>query len=111
MPDLGSEEDALTGFTFVHFIAGVLAALVGISFLFWLLLQILFEAWENSKLGLNFFNSLDPVLQKATGLTWEPYKGDSLPNSCCDVAAGSLGWALGYGIRLKWQSRKKTTTT
>ena len=97
---IGNESKPVTIWTFLHFIIGIIAALLGLSFLFWLVLQIAFEILENSTFGLKVSGIVGTQIQSIIGIPpWEDYKGDSLINSTLDVVAGSFGWLIGSLFR------------
>ena len=103
-----TEQQPLNSFTFVHFLIGIFVGLLGVQFLLWLFLHIVFEFWESSTApigGIAFFATFDSIVKSTTGQRlWPPYKGDSLVNSVLDTTAAMLGWVIGYGIRVNHMS-------
>lgn len=99
-------QQAITGFTLVHALVGFIVGYVKIPLLIWVLIQIVFELWENSKGGIKFWQSISLPVGKYNLLGGPEYKGDSLANSQCDVLFGTLGWVLGAQAR-KYRDEKK----
>lgn len=97
---IGNEKKPVSIWTLLHFIVGIVVALLGFPFIFWLVLQIAFEILENSVMGLKVSNWVGGQIQNIIGMPpWEDYKGDSLINSTLDVVAGSFGWVIGSLFR------------
>ena len=96
-------------YTIFHFLTGVFLSWTGLfDFYQALTIAIIFEIWENSQFGVNFFRSLPKRLT-----SWWPtdsrgakhqmpdfitsqadYVGDSWGNMIFDVLALLLGWYL-----------------
>lgn len=90
-------------FTFLHFSCGVIAYFLGIDFISWNVLHILFEVVENSETGMYVINN---------HFTWwpggKPY-ADSFQNSVGDIIGGIFGWVIArsldkYGSKVGWYS-------
>lgn len=97
---LGDEQEPITIYSYVHLIVGIGAGLLGIPFIFWLFLNLLFEALENSSLGLKATKSLADWIASFLGQDpWSPYSGDNPWNSVCDILMALLGWVIGKYLR------------
>lgn len=94
---------AITGFTVVHVVAGVLAGYIKMPLIVWITISVIFEVWENSSAGLSFFQNQDVTIGNTNILGGKKYIGDSPENSACDILANILGWYIGY----KWREHNE----
>jgi hypothetical protein len=94
MSEEDDEKGNVTPFTLVHFATGYVARKMGIPLSIWITIHIIFELWENSKNGIAFFSKKDALLHELTGIRWETYSGDSLPNSLFDTLVSVWGWMI-----------------
>jgi hypothetical protein len=79
-------------FTILHFLLGIIAYYIGISFVLWIITHVTFEILENTKEGMYFIT---------TYLTFWPggkKSPDTLMNSLGDNIFAILGWLFGYWI-------------
>jgi len=78
-------------YSLLHFAAGVTAYFWGIKFMIFVCLHIIFEALENSKLGIKLINSL---------IFWPGGKPepDSFTNIVGDNIFAYLGWIAAYSL-------------
>lgn len=93
------EDMPITLFTYIHFIAGVIARLLNVKITIWLFIMIAFEYVENTRFGIQFFEVIGNKqkyrqLAKQSGLNFPTYEGDSLGNAICDILAGWAGWLV-----------------
>tara|TARA_Y100001968_G_C19352694_1_gene715530 strand:+ start:391 stop:696 length:306 start_codon:yes stop_codon:yes gene_type:complete len=75
-------------YTLLHFSTGVIAYFWNISFPLWIIIHVLFEIIENTKLGIYFINNY---------ITFWPGgkpKADSLINIIGDNIGGIFGWQV-----------------
>lgn len=81
----------LDQYSLLHFAAGIVAYFFNIPLIIWIAINIAFETFENSSLGMSIINKL-PV--------WPGEKrfADSLLNICGDILSVILGWCLAYYI-------------
>lgn len=97
-------KDTITPYTLGHMAFGFLAGYIKIPLLFWVVIMIIFELWENSKAGIS-------VLRKVAAPIGGPtYYGDTVANSQCDVLFGTLGWLLGAEYRIYRDAKKGKKT-
>jgi hypothetical protein len=66
----------------------------GLSLVQWIILHSVFEVWENSQMGISFFQWSEPILFQTVGGTrrGSNYKGDRIQNSIGDTIAAIIGW-------------------
>ena len=103
---LGSEKKFFSGFSLIHFLCGMIAYQIDLSFNLYLVLHLLFEVVENYmirhpfwyKLWLKLEYYMFKYVPQLFGLEvdWEHYEGDSLSNSIGDTIYGCLGWLFMY---------------
>ncbi len=79
---------AFDQFSLLHFASGILAYFWGLSALLTLILHILFEWLENTKIGMKFINSYFPLWPGG-----KPY-ADSFVNQFTDTIFTMIGWYL-----------------
>lgn len=79
---------AIDQFSLLHFASGILAYFWGLSALLTLILHILFEWLENTKIGMKFINSYFPLWPGG-----KPY-ADSFVNQFTDTIFTMIGWYL-----------------
>jgi hypothetical protein len=79
---------AIDQFSLLHFAAGIIAYFWGLSAIWTLLLHILFEWAENTKVGMKFINEQFPLWPGG-----KPY-ADSLLNQFTDTVFTMIGWYL-----------------
>ncbi len=83
-------------YSFVHFISGIVAFMLGIPLHTWTVLHILFEYFENTKEGVHFIDTkLKPVWPGGK------QKSDMLVNSIGDVFFGTVGWYVAQKVMRK----------
>lgn len=82
---------AIDQYSLLHFSVGVVAYFWHVPFWLWIILNILFEIFENSSWGMRIIShiSVFPGGQP---------RPDTLANSICDIICCLLGWGLGYFI-------------
>ena len=88
------ERKYVSSFTLVHFLTGWIARKLGVPLAIWITVHTIFEIWENSKSGIDFYAKKDSMINKLTGLNWPTYDGDALPNSLIDTMVTVWGWIV-----------------
>ena len=93
-------------YSFLHFCVGGVLFYWNISFIPAIILHILFEYLENTKLGIKFINK---YFTSRGLLRWPggKYKADTLMNNIVDTIFFALGWFIAYyinelGIEYGW---------
>lgn len=77
---------AIDQFSLLHFAAGILAYFWGLPAIWTLILHIVFEWVENTKVGMKFINEYFPIWPGG-----KPY-ADSLLNQFTDTVFTMIGW-------------------
>jgi len=80
----------LDKFTYLHFVAGIIAYFWGISLKQWLVIHIIFEFIENTPFGIKFINYYFKLWPA------DKPKIDSFINIIGDIIIAKLGWLSGY---------------
>ena len=90
-------------YTYLHFAAGIGAYFWDISLINWIILHIIFEIIENTKIGIKFINNFK---------YWPGGKNyaDSGINSLGDTIGAIIGWLSAYlldtiGNKYKWYEK------
>lgn len=88
-------------YTYLHFAVGIVAYFFGFNLLSWLIIHIIFEYVENSKIGMNFINHNFKFWPGG-----KP-KADSFTNIIGDNIGAIIGWGSAYyldnlGDKLGW---------
>ena len=91
-------------FSYLHFASGIIAYFWGIPFIYWVVLHVLFEIFENTKLGIWIINNF---------IVFWPggkYGKDGLNNIIGDNITAFLGWFSAYyldkfGDKYNWYPR------
>ena len=100
------ETEALTRYSWVHFLAGCFAGWIGMSYTTFLAWHVAWEVWENSEPGIEcseLFNSRFLAHDDR-----QVYSGDSIRNSYTDIGCASMGWLLLHAVR-RLDRRRHTT--
>ena len=79
-------------YSYLHFATGIICFFWGMSFRTLLILHILFELFENSKLGMLFINDVFTIWPGG-----KP-KPDALINQMGDIVFSLIGWLSAYYI-------------
>lgn len=92
-------------YTYLHFASGIIAYFWGVGFWIWMLAHVLFEAAENTPLGMELINRL----LKGWWPGGKP-SADGSWNILGDNVGAAIGWASAWaldmlGSRLGWYSR------
>lgn len=90
-----SSQKAFDAFSLVHFGIGAVAGYIGVPLIAFVIAHQLFELYENSDMGIKFFNKKDTILFQISPMKWPIYEGDSAANTAGDTLAGVLGWYVG----------------
>ena len=77
-------------YSLLHFAMGIVVYFWGMPFMLWLLLHIIFEFVENTKMGVNIINKWLTIWPGG-----KP-KPDSKINIIGDILFGMFGWFLAY---------------
>lgn len=91
---------AVDQYSFLHFSAGVIAYFWNVPLIAWFIINLLFEAFENSAFGMG-------IIQKISFFPGGQSQADVPSNIVCDIIFCMLGWAAGYGVdylgkKYKW---------
>ena len=91
-------------FSYLHFASGIIAYFWGIPFIYWVVLHVIFEIFENTNIGIWIINNLI--------VFWPGGKSgkDSLNNIIGDNITAFLGWFSAYyldklGSKYNWYSK------
>lgn len=92
----------LDQYSLLHFSAGVIAYFIKIDIKTWIIINILFETLDNSKIGKEIINNI--ALFWPGGRKKYP---DTLINSMGDILSCILGWYVAflvdtYGNKMGW---------
>ncbi len=81
----------------VHFTSGFILAFLGAEFLVALAILVLFEFWENSRYGVNFWRTFPDWLPVKIEMieSQKQYQGDSWGNLFFDILFGLAGFYVG----------------
>ena len=84
-------------FSLLHFASGIIAYYFNLDWWLWLLLHILFELVENTKMGIAFINDY-------FGWFWPGGKDkpDAIINRVGDVVFGMIGWIVAMIVNEKF---------
>jgi hypothetical protein len=85
-------------YSLLHFSVGVIAYFWSMSFLIVIVLHILFEFIENTRIGMNLINTY--FLQWWPGGKTHP---DSLINRISDVSITGMGWIIAYYLDIYYK--------
>ena len=91
-------------YSLLHFASGIIAYFWGVSFKTWMILHVLFEYLENTRVGMKFINDYFKLWPGGKS------KADSFENSMIgDNISAALGWIVSRAIdkgdgvhRAKW---------
>lgn len=91
---------ALDQYSLLHFAVGVVAYFWNVPFIAWIIINILFEAFENSEFGMS-------IIAKISVWPGGKPKADVPINIVFDIISCLLGWGFGYlidylGKKYKW---------
>ena len=78
-------------YSLLHFTVGVFAYFVSIPLFEFIVLHVLFEYIENTKMGMNIINTYF-ILWWPGG---KPYP-DTLRNQISDIVCATIGWTVSY---------------
>jgi hypothetical protein len=94
MQNDNDEQQFVTIYILVHFVIGMIAGYLGIPFVLWVFIHVLFELWESTKSGIKFFAAGDKILKEWLGASWPTYSGDHIINSILDTLSSMAGWGV-----------------
>jgi len=91
----------LDQYSYLHFASGIVAYFWGIKLYVWIIIHVLFELIENTKIGMRFINNYFPYWPGG-----KP-KADNIINQLGDNLAAILGHYSAYlldtfGNRMNW---------
>ena len=106
-----NESELVSYYTIFHFLFGFIAGYIGIPLLYWIIIHITFEIFENlfiriptiypyltqiDKKLLDFLNMIHSIL--GFKIQTKPYTGDTILNSFGDNIFAILGWMIGARV-------------
>jgi hypothetical protein len=109
-----NERELVSYYTIFHFLFGFIAGYIGIPLVYWVIIHLLFEIFENlliripviypylsqiDRTLLDYLNLIHNVL--GFNINTELYKGDTILNSLGDNIFAILGWMIGARIMNK----------
>lgn len=91
---------AFDQYSLLHFATGVVAYFWHVPFWLWVVLNLLFELFENSAWGMG-------IIAKISVFPGGQPRPDTLPNLVCDIISCLIGWGVGYffdylGHKYRW---------
>ena len=106
-----NESELVSYYTIFHFLFGFIAGYIGLPLLYWIIIHIIFEIFENllirtptlypyltqiDKKLLDFLNMIHSIL--GFKIQTKLYSGDTILNSLGDNIFAILGWMIGARV-------------